>query len=78
MRNPHISSETDSALALRVYMLAHGLTQKELASRMGITEAGISRKLRGLRKWTLPDVQRIVKALDLSDEEAAAIFLHQK
>lgn len=78
MKKPHVQPGADPALALRVYMLAGGLSQKDLAERMGYTEASISRKMRGIRKWTLKDLMAIMKALNLTQEEVFAIFFEQK
>lgn len=78
MKKPLVPPVADPALAIRVYMLAEGLTQKDLAERMGYTEASLSRKIRGIRKWTLNDVISISNALRLSDEEVVQIFLRPK
>ena len=78
MKKPRIESGADIALALKVYMLAEGLSQKGLADLMGYTEASVSRKMRGLRKWTLDDVVNISKALKLTDEEVVQIFFKSK
>ena len=78
MKKPRIESGADIALALKVYMLAEGLSQKGLADLMGYTEASVSRKMRGLRKWTLDDAVNISKALKLTDEEVIQIFFKSK
>ena len=75
MKKPLIEPGADKHLALKVYMMAAGLNQKELASRAGLSEVTLSRKLRGNREFKINEVKAIAKALDLTVEETALIFL---
>jgi predicted ATPase/DNA-binding XRE family transcriptional regulator len=60
---------------LRQLRAAAGLTQEELASRSGLTAKAISVLERGERKRPYPHtVRALADALDLSDDERAALF----
>ena len=75
MKKPQFEAGGDKHLALKVYMMAAGLTQKDLANRAGLSEVTLSRKLRGNREFKISEAKAIAKALDLTMEETAVIFL---
>ncbi len=45
---------------IRTIMQSHGVTQAELSRRIGITEAAVSLKCSGKRRWQLTEALRIV------------------
>ena len=52
------------------YRMDHGLTQEQLAARVGISAAQIARIERGRQRTSLDTLLRIARALDLSVELA--------
>ena len=45
--------------AVRAYLDASGLSQKGLAAKLYLTQAALSRKLSGSRKWLLCDLDAL-------------------
>lgn len=40
-------------------MTRHGMTQTQLGSEIGVDQGGISLRLKGKTKWTLPEMFRV-------------------
>ena len=75
MKKPTIEAGADPGLALKVYMIASGLNQKQLAQKVGMTPASLSRKINGTREFKIGEVLAIKEALGMSAEEIMQIFL---
>lgn len=75
MRKLNIDSEVDKMLALKVFMVATGLTAKQLAEKINMKPSTLSRKLNGMYDFKLSEVRNIAEALGLSSEETVHIFL---
>jgi len=58
-------ADVDAAVGLRVLrrLGAVGMTQWDLAARLGITQATVSRKLRGQRPWFASELVTVAGAL---------------
>jgi transcriptional regulator with XRE-family HTH domain len=70
--------EADSVLAalaveIKISMLRAEMTQSELASKSGLTTSGLSRRLRGERRWLVSELWRVAQALD----ESASELIHR-
>lgn len=59
---------------LRGQMVEKGLNVDALAAATGIGRASLFRKLKDGEKFTIGDAQKIKAALNLTNEEANAIF----
>jgi transcriptional regulator with XRE-family HTH domain len=59
---------TDSEIGRRVGALmdAKGISQVNMAARMGITQAAVSRKLSGERPWFADELRLAARILDVS------------
>ncbi|OHW63125.1 helix-turn-helix protein [Andreesenia angusta] len=55
-----------------------GLTQADMASRMGVTLQTYHNKESGTRAFTLKDVEKISNILDLAIEDVDRIFFKNK
>ena len=75
MKKPTIEAGADPGLALKVYIMATGLNQKQLARKVGMTPASLSRKINGVRQFKIGEVLAIKEALGMSAEEIMQIFL---
>lgn len=75
MKKPTIEAGVNPMLALKVYMIAAGLSAKDLAEKIGMTQATMSRKLSGRNEFKLSEIRAITEALCLTSEETAHIFL---
>lgn len=64
--NKAVAAQIRSLLGVRM------LRQSQLASRMGVTEVWLSRRLREVQPMSLDDVERIAQALDLAPAELIA------
>ncbi len=53
---------------------AKGFTQKEFSTALGVSPASLSRKLAGTHEFTVGEIERMKKLLDLSAEEAVELF----
>lgn len=61
---------------LRGKIAAAGLTQHELAERIGISENTLSASMTGRRPFTIPEVEAMCQELGITKgSEKAAIFL---
>lgn len=63
---------------LRAQMARHGDNNNALAKALGKTPASISNKIKGIRPFSLSEVQTIITRYDLSAEQTATIFFTQK
>ena len=53
-----------------------GLTQRELAKRIGVSENTLARKIKGIRDFTIGEANRICEELEIKDPiQKADIFL---
>ena len=59
---------------LKGAIASNGITQKELAKNIGMSNNSLSRKIQGQREFTLGEVVSICKALNIS--EPADIFFN--
>ena len=48
---------TDVATAIRVEMARNGLTQRDLAEALGVTQATVSSRMNGHTEWTIRELQ---------------------
>ncbi|WP_143226477.1 helix-turn-helix domain-containing protein [Actinomyces provencensis] len=53
------SSQTAITREVRRWMTAERSTQAEVAARLGISQASLSRKLSGDRLWSIDDLDRL-------------------
>lgn len=60
--------------AFRGKVIAEGMTLSELASKIGISSATLSRKMQGESDFTRREIQSIRVILRLTTDEADAIF----
>jgi transcriptional regulator with XRE-family HTH domain len=51
-----------------------GMTQKELASAIGISQPALSQKLTGVRPLTLAEAERIANALEIEPRDFGRYF----
>lgn len=49
-------SQTRVTRAVRQYIAREGKSQADIARYLGITQSGVSKRLRGEAKWSLDDV----------------------
>lgn len=63
---------------LKKIMYEKGISQTELASKIGITQASMSKKLRGLTNFLAPEISEIVEVLEIPKDEVYEYFLEQK
>jgi DNA-binding Xre family transcriptional regulator len=72
----------DSVVGLRVHMVMweRGITQGQMVQWTGIDQSSFSKRLRGVRKWTLDEIMTICQVLDLTlgflllgDEDACSV-----
>lgn len=59
---------------LKGKIVEKGLTVETLANEMEINRSTLYRKLESGEKFTVGEAQKIKNVLDLTDEEASAIF----
>lgn len=50
---------------IKAEIVRQGLTQKELAAKLGISSTGLNYKLNGKRKLTAKDLVKICNVLDI-------------
>lgn len=63
--------------ALKAAMVKKGLTQTELASRIGICTSSLSYKMNNIKEFTVGEVERICAILDISDDFSSIFFAKQ-
>lgn len=74
-RNEEMRWKRMNTLYLKAEMIKAGLTQKELAEKIGMSQNSMSRKLLGKREFTVNEIERVVKVLNLDDRDLIrAIF----
>ena len=63
---------------LRGRMVEKNVTCKDLADRIGMEPPGLSLRLNGKRQFRLNEVEEIVTALDIPEDQVAAYFFTRK
>lgn len=63
---------------LRGKMAEAGMSQKDLAFSIGVSQQTLSYKFKGKRQFTIGEALAICDVLNLSREQRVAIFLPQK
>ncbi len=61
-------------LKLKSKRIEKGLTQKELAKKIGIVEVSYNRKELGSREFTCSEISKLAIALSLTNDELIEIF----
>ena len=63
----HVDNDFVAAVAaeVRAWAARRGITQSELAEKMGVTQSWVSRRLRGGQVIDVSDLSRFAKALDV-------------
>lgn len=62
-------SRNPTAVAVRVVMARKGLTQQDLANALGVSQAAISRRLKGAVSFTADELHQIAERFDVSPAE---------
>lgn len=61
---------------LKAKIVEEGLTQKDLAKKIGVSENTLTRKINGKRDFYIGEIDKICEALHISDNSLKAqIFL---
>lgn len=55
------SMQTVVTRVVRNYLHDSGISQRLLAAELGVTQATLSRKLSGIRTWSLDDLDQLVQ-----------------
>lgn len=55
------STQTIVTRLVKNYLRDSGITQRSLAAELGTTQATLSRKLTGIRMWSLDDLDRLIQ-----------------
>ena len=55
------STQTVVTRVVRNYLHDSGISQRLLAAELGVTQATLSRKLSGIRTWSLDDLDQLVQ-----------------
>lgn len=63
------TSQTATSRAVRNYLAAEHLSQTSLAGILGVSQSSVSKRLRGVKPWTLDDIDRLVIAGVLDYDE---------
>lgn len=63
-----------NAAKLKGKIVERGTNVEKLAEFLGIDRATLYRKMSNFEKFTIGEANRVKTALDLTDEEATAIF----
>lgn len=58
----------------KYFAATRNLTMAEVAQKIGVNPATLSKKLNGSTDFTRSEMQRFKEALSLSDEEVVSIF----
>lgn len=64
--------------ALRGRICERGLTQKELAARIGVSESQLNRKLAGEFSFKQDEIDRIIRLLDIDPQDICRYFFSAK
>lgn len=62
---------------LKGKIVERNTTQEELANKIGVTKSTFYRKMKQNGNFSIKEVNSIVSALDLSKDEAMAIFFSE-
>ncbi len=60
---------------LRSRMVLKNLNERKLAEMLQVSKNTMSSRMTGRRPFTLKEIRRICEILEISDDEAAKIFL---
>ena len=63
---------------LRGRICERGLTQKEVAARIGVSESHLNRKLAGEFSFRQDEIDRIIRLLDIDPREIGRYFFSPK
>lgn len=55
------STQTVVTRVVRNYLHDSGISQGSLAAELGVTQATLSRKLSGIRTWSLDDLDQLIQ-----------------
>lgn len=55
------STQTVVTRVVRNYLYDSGISQQSLAAELGVTQATLSRKLSGIRTWSLDDLDQLIQ-----------------
>lgn len=55
------STQTVVTRVVRNYLHDSGISQRSLAAELGVTQATLSRKLSGIRTWSLDDLDQLIQ-----------------
>lgn len=67
-----------NGVELKVERVRSNLTQKQIAERIGMTEISYNRKEQGVREFSISEVNKIAKVLNLSLGRVNEIFFDSK
>lgn len=76
------STQTIVTRLVKNYLNKSGTTQKRLAAALGITQPTLSRKLTGIRTWSLDDLDHLIQlgvpiGLDVFGAAAMEEYTHE-
>lgn len=76
------STQTIVTRLVKNYLNKSGTTQKTLAAALGITQPTLSRKLTGIRTWSLDDLDQLIQlgvpiGLDIFGAAAMEEYTHE-
>ena len=76
------STQTIVTRLVKNYLNKSGTTQKTLAAALGITQPTLSRKLTGIRTWSLDDLDQLIQlgvpiGLDVFGAAAMEEYTHE-
>ena len=63
---------------LKGKIIENGLNQEKLSRKVGMNRSTLNRRLQDGETFTIGEVNKIVEVLNLTKEEAMAIFLSKK
>lgn len=76
------STQTIVTRLVKNYLNKSGTTQKTLAAALGVTQPTLSRKLTGIRTWSLDDLDQLIQlgvpiGLDVFGAAAMEEYTHE-
>lgn len=76
------STQTIVTRLVKNFLNESGITQKTLAAALGITQPTLSRKLTGIRTWSLDDLDQLIQigvpiGLDVFGAAAMEEYTHE-